>query len=121
MKNIDATVEEIMDRQGITDPEERKRLAPVIRQTYQAAYTEGVTDTAEMFDEDEEDKYTLVGVDGNAFCVMGYVCSAMHEQKFTKQEVDAYLADAKSSDYNHLLCVSIEMVEKCNERARNRE
>ena len=63
-------------------------------------------------------KYNLVGINGNAFSVMGYVRNAMREQKFTRQEMDDYSKDAMSSDYNHLLGVSIEMVDKCNERAK---
>lgn len=59
--------------------------------------------------------YTLVGVDGNAFCVMGYVRSAMKRAKMTKEDIDAYTKDATSSDYNHLLVVSCEMIDKVNE------
>ncbi len=60
-------------------------------------------------------KYDLVGIDGNAYSVMGYVRNAMKECGFDKEEIDAYLKDAQSSDYNHLLCASIERIEKCNE------
>lgn len=59
--------------------------------------------------------YTLVGVDGNAFSIMGYVRSAMKSAKMTSQDIDAYTKDAKSSDYNHLLVVSCEMIDKVNE------
>lgn len=62
-------------------------------------------------------RYNLVGIDGNAFSVMGYVTRAMREQKFTREEIAAYMADAKSSDYNHLLVCSMDMVDQCNERA----
>lgn len=60
--------------------------------------------------------YDLVGIDGNAFSVMGYVVRAMREQGFTKEEQTAYKKDAMSSDYNHLLAVSSEMIDKCNEK-----
>lgn len=63
-----------------------------------------------------DEKYCLVGVDGNAYAVMGYVRKAMKESGFSEQEIKAYLDDAMSSDYDHLLCVSIEMVDKCNEK-----
>ena len=46
--------------------------------------------------------YTLVGVDGNAFAIMGYVRSAMKSVKMTSQDIDAYTKDATSSDYDHL-------------------
>lgn len=58
--------------------------------------------------------YTLVGVDGNAFSIMGYVRSAMKRAKMTSQDIDAYTKDATSSDYNHLLVVSCEMIDKVN-------
>ena len=59
-------------------------------------------------------KYNLVGVGGNAFSVMGYVLRAMKDCKMSSAEQDAYRQDAMSSDYNHLLCVSVNMVDKCN-------
>ena len=62
-------------------------------------------------------KYCLVGVDGNAFAVMGYVVRAMKEVGYCKQEIDDYLTRAKSSDYDNLLCESMAMIDKCNERA----
>lgn len=61
-------------------------------------------------------EYTLVGVDGNAFSVMGYVTAAMRERKFSKEEIDAYQAEAMSGDYNNLLAVSTECIDRCNER-----
>ena len=62
-----------------------------------------------------KEKYTLVGVDGNAFSIMGYVRSAMKRAQMTSQDIDAYTKDATSSDYNHLLVVSCEMIDKVNE------
>lgn len=59
--------------------------------------------------------YTLVGVDGNAFAIMGYVRSAMKSAKMTSQDIDAYTKDATSSDYDHLLVVSCKMIDKVNE------
>lgn len=66
-------------------------------------------------------KYCLVGVDGNAYAVMGYVRNAMKEQGFDEAEIKEYLEKAKSSDYNNLLCVSMEYVDKCNEKAGDYE
>lgn len=66
-----------------------------------------------------KEKYTLVGVDGNAFAIMGYVLHAMREEGFTKEERDKYLEDAKSSDYNHLLCVSVDYIDRANDRVRS--
>lgn len=59
--------------------------------------------------------YTLVGIDGNAYNIMGYVRNAMHDAKMTNDDIDAYVKDATSSDYNHLVAVSCEMIDKVNE------
>ena len=69
----------------------------------------------------EDNKYDLVGINGNAYSIMGYVQKAMQEQNFSKEDINNYLSDAKSDDYNHLLQVSISMVDKCNERANGND
>jgi len=63
-------------------------------------------------------KYNLVGVDGNAFSVMGYVRNAMRAEGFTRQEIEDYTKDAMSSDYSHLISVSCDMVDECNARRK---
>ena len=63
-------------------------------------------------------KYNLVGIDGNAFSVMGYVRNAMRAEGFTRQEIEDYTKDATSSDYNHLIAVSCDMVDECNSRRK---
>ena len=60
-------------------------------------------------------KYDLVGVDGNAFAVMAYVLKAMKECKMSKKEQSDYQTKAMSGDYDNLLAVSVEMIDKCNE------
>jgi len=60
------------------------------------------------------EKYNLVGIDGNAFCIMGYVTRCMKKEKKNREQIDKYLKEAQSSDYNNLLCVSMDMVEKLN-------
>ena len=59
--------------------------------------------------------YTLVGINGNAYSIMGYVIDAMHDANMTNDDIDAYIKDATSSDYNHLLAVSCEMIDRVNE------
>lgn len=66
-------------------------------------------------------KYNLVGVDGNAYSVMGYVSNAMKNEGKTKAEIDAYYKDATSSDYDHLLCVSFGMIDTLNEKYEDDE
>ena len=59
--------------------------------------------------------YTLVGINGNAYSIMGYVRAAMDDANMTNDDIDAYVKDATSSDYNHLVAVSCEMIDKVNE------
>lgn len=59
--------------------------------------------------------YTLIGINGNAYSIMSYVRDAMHDANMTNKDIDAYVKDATSSDYNHLLAVSCEMIDKVNE------
>jgi len=53
---------------------------------------------------------------GRATAPIGYVTRAMRETGFTQEEIQAYQKDAQSGDYGHLLCVSMYMIDKCNER-----
>lgn len=62
-------------------------------------------------------KYTLIGVSANAFNVMGYVQGAMRSERRPQAEIEAFLEDATSGDYNHLLDVAQKMVEKLNDGA----
>ena len=59
--------------------------------------------------------YSLVGVDGNAYAIMGYVKTAMKECGHSKDEIKAYEEKAKSGDYYNLIAVSEEQIEALNE------
>ena len=60
-------------------------------------------------------KFSLVGVDGNAFSVMAYVKTAMREAGFSKKERSEYVEDCMRGDYDRLLIFSEEMIERCND------
>ena len=60
--------------------------------------------------------YDLVGIDGNAFSIMGYVRKAMRKEGYSSEEIEKYTNEAKSGDYMHLICVSQDMVEQLNKR-----
>lgn len=62
-------------------------------------------------------KYSLIGINGNAYCVMGYVERAMREVGMSKEERTQYNLNAMSSDYKHLLSVSLDMIDTCNKLA----
>jgi len=58
--------------------------------------------------------YSLIGIDGNAFSVMGYVTRAMRKEGKSKEEIDEYRAKAMSGDYNNLLLESQEVIDELN-------
>lgn len=54
--------------------------------------------------------------DDSVFSITGYVVNAMKQCNFTKAEIAQYEKDAMSDDYNYLLSVSADMIDKCNFR-----
>lgn len=57
-------------------------------------------------------KVRLTGKDGNAFFILGRVKEAMKKGKVPNDEVTAFLEEAMSGDYNHLLATCMKWV-KC--------
>lgn len=45
----------------------------------------------------------LLGNDGNAFAILGNVSKAMKKANVDKEEIDTFMTEAMSGDYNHLL------------------
>ena len=64
--------------------------------------------------------YTLVGVDGNAFSVMGYTARALKETGH-RDMVAQMQKEAMSGDYNNLLCVCMKYVDIANECLEDEE
>lgn len=60
-------------------------------------------------------KYSLVGIDGNAYAIMGYVTKCMKAEGMDQEDIDNYRANAMSSNYDHLFCVSCEMIDFLND------
>lgn len=54
-------------------------------------------------------KVKLVGNDGNAF--LGRVKDAMQKKKVPADEISAYMTEATSGDYNHLLRTTMKWVD----------
>lgn len=48
-------------------------------------------------------RLNLVGLDGNAFAVLGAFSRAAKQQGWTRAEIDAVTMPAMSGDYDHLL------------------
>lgn len=60
-------------------------------------------------------EYTLVGVDGNVFAVIGYTANAMREVGFSRHEIDNFRLNMTSkTSYDAVLCDCIAKVEECN-------
>lgn len=64
--------------------------------------------------------YSLVGVDGNAFAVMGYTARAL-KQTGHRDLVDQMYEDAQKSDYTNLLCVCMNYLDIANEGLEDEE
>ena len=45
----------------------------------------------------------LVGIDGNAYVIMAAFQKQARKEGWSKEEIDAVIKDACSSDYDHLL------------------
>ena len=57
----------------------------------------------------------LVGVNGNAYMVMGVFRRQAVRDGWSKEEIDAVLTEAKSSDYDHLLATIVNHCEAVDE------
>lgn len=53
-------------------------------------------------------KLNLVGLDGNAFSIIGAFSRAARRQGFNKEEIDSVINVAKQGDYDHLLNTFLE-------------
>ena len=67
-----------------------------------------------------EEKYCLVGVDGNAFSLMGYTARALKNEGLGNL-VDEMHRRATSGDYNNLICVCDEYITMANAKAEKGE
>jgi hypothetical protein len=56
-------------------------------------------------------KVKLVGEDGNAFAILGKVTKEMRRAKVSQEVIDAYMKEAMSGDYDHLLQTTMKYVE----------
>lgn len=57
-------------------------------------------------------KLQLVGLDGNAYSLLGAFKKQAQKEGWTAEEIKAVMDKAMSSDYDNLLCV---LSEHCNE------
>jgi hypothetical protein len=72
---------------------------------------EKLTKGANMIDNLPKPKVKLVGTDGNAFCILGRVTSALKKAGWTKEQTDEFMAEATDGDYDHLLATCMKYAE----------
>lgn len=53
----------------------------------------------------------LSGIDGNAFSIMGAVSKALRRGGVSKDEIDAYMKESMSGDYDHVIQTAMAWVE----------
>ena len=53
----------------------------------------------------------LTGQDGNAFAILGKVKKELQRAELAKEEVDAFMEEAMSGDYDHLLRTAMKWVD----------
>lgn len=64
---------------------------------------------------DKKVQMTLVGLDGNAFSLMGAFQKNARRQGWDKEEIDKVLTECRSGDYDNLLCVLMDHVDEIDE------
>jgi len=57
----------------------------------------------------------LVGLDGNAFSLMGAFSSNARRQGWPKEDIDKVIAECTSGDYNHLLSTLVAHTEEVDD------
>jgi hypothetical protein len=57
-----------------------------------------------------EIEVSLIGNDGNAFAIMGTIQKALHDAKVSNEEIDLYLNESMSGDYDNLLRTAMRWV-----------
>ena len=60
-------------------------------------------------------KLTLVGLDGNAFALMGAFSRQARREGWSREEIDAIMKEAMSGDYSHLLRTLADHCEDCED------
>ena len=63
-----------------------------------------------------EKKYSLIGVNSNAYSVIAYVTKCMRKESLPESDILEYHNDCTSSDYKHLMCVSIDKLNFLNSK-----
>ena len=60
-------------------------------------------------------KMTLIGVDGNAFSLMGAFSCEARKQGWTNDEIKVVTDECMKGDYDHLLCTLMDNIDDCGD------
>ncbi len=63
---------------------------------------------------DKQVSLQLVGLDGNAFALMGAWRTQARREKWTPEEIESVIKECTSGDYNHLLCTLMDHTKSPN-------
>ncbi len=58
----------------------------------------------------EKPTVSLIGVNGNAFFILGKVIKALKKAGYDKEFIEKYKSEATNGDYDHLLRVTMKYV-----------
>lgn len=82
-----------------------------ILEAFLKAHKEALEATSKVPTETPKPRVKLVGEDGNCHVIMAKVVRALRQAKTGKAHIEAYLQEAMSSDYDHLLYVTGQYVD----------
>lgn len=63
----------------------------------------------------------LVGIDGNAYSIIGAFRRQARREGWSQQEIDLVLEEAQSGDYNHLLATIMDYCEPIDQDDENED
>lgn len=87
-------------------------LAPMPNRKFRILMQEYMKERMEVGKmEREKPRVKLVGMDGNAFSILSRVKTAMKKGGWSKKEIENFLEEAMSGDYDHLLQTVIKYCE----------
>lgn len=76
--------------------------------------TEAINDP--YWDDEPQEKYTLVGVNGNVFTIIGYVVNCMRREKMPRESIETFKDNClnKGKNYYEIVAYAAETVDMLN-------
>lgn len=67
---------------------------------------------ANLFNPPKTVNGSLVGLDGNAFVLLGYFKQQARRQKWPAEDIDLVIKECQKGDYDNLICVLLDHIEE---------